>query len=74
MSDPLDYLAVASCGCIKGWCSAKMPRSDIARFVADVVKSGEDLQRVTTEESRTRPWYCAKHKADRTAKQEEMAL
>lgn len=74
MSEPLDYLAVAPCGCIVGWCSASNPRSDIANFVGDMIRRGQDIERVTTDESRTRPWHCATHKQDAATKQEELVL
>lgn len=63
MSD-LDYLAVAPCGCVRGWMSAKVPKLDpnhAAKDIAEWVRSGYDVQRVTTEESRARPWHCPKH-------------
>lgn len=77
MSTALDYLAVAPCGCIRGWMSADLVKMDPkhgAKVVGDWIRAGDDIQRVTTEESRTRPWHCATHKADATAKQETLAL
>lgn len=74
MNATLDYLAVAPCGCIRGWMSAEVVKLD-PKHAADVVgqwiRAGDDVQRVTTQESRERPWRCPTHPK---VKQETLAL
>jgi hypothetical protein len=54
---PLDYLAVASCGCIRGWCAAERAQ-DLAGDLAAWIRASYSLERVTTDEARSRQWSC----------------
>jgi len=69
---PLDYLGVKSCGCAVAWLSAELSRGAIAQEVGKWIRIGYDVQRVTTDEARTRLQMC-KHVA-RPVKQEELSL
>lgn len=48
----LDYVARSECGCITAWCSAELKPESIAEEVAEWIKSGRSVERMTTEDAR----------------------
>ena len=58
MSPKLDYLGVKKCGCAVSWVSAEVSPEHLADSVAQMIRDGLDVQRVTTEEARVRLKIC----------------
>lgn len=50
------YVAIQSCGCITAWCSDRADE-DTARFVSEQIKRGLTIERVNTDEVKTRPEF-----------------
>lgn len=72
MSRQLDYLGTRPCGCAPAWCSGDLPLREVARAVAQMIRDGLNVERVTTEESRHRVGFCAVHQRQRPEQQEEL--
>lgn len=58
MTATLDYLGVKPCGCAVAWISGDNIKRDTAREVAKWIRLDYDVQRVTTDDARTRLRQC----------------
>jgi hypothetical protein len=56
-----DYLATKPCGCAPGVC-VDLGDASTAKFVAEWIRDGYAVERVTHAEVRERLGYCAAHK------------
>lgn len=52
MSDQLDYVAVAKCGCVLAWCSSRTQPKELAKDIAGWVRGGMSVERMTTADAR----------------------
>jgi hypothetical protein len=53
-----DIVAVAPCGCIRGWISGKEDPKSYRKEIAGWVADGLEIRHVTTEEARSGQWNC----------------
>ena len=63
---PPDYVGVKSCGCHVTWASVELPKKELARVIAEWIKNGLDVRRMTTEEARKKIAPCG-HKQGQLA-------
>lgn len=58
--DAKGIVAVAPCGCVRGWCSGKADmKSDRAKSAAAWIRAGYEIRPVTDDQARSMPWDCA---------------
>jgi hypothetical protein len=59
MADERNYVARSPCGCITAICSWRVDRKEVATIVAEWIRRGCDVERMTDEEFRASRFGCS---------------